>query len=297
MMGKPDLPAVLLVDKPEGPTSHDVVRVARRALGVMRVGHTGTLDPFASGLILLCVGRATRLVEYFHLLSKVYSATAVLGIETDTEDRTGTTTGRSEAWRAVTPEDIDRVAESLRGRQVQVPPAFSAKKVDGRRAYEAARAGEAVDLAAQAIHVHSLEVVAVRLPEVDFLVEVSTGTYVRSLARDLGSRLGCGAHLSTLRRLSIGPFTALDAVSLEDLERGDLPESASRTAAGALSWLPVRCLSESEVAGVEHGRPVADGFNAADPDLPVAMVAGDRLVAVGRRESELLHPDKVFHDG
>ena len=89
----------------------------------------------------------------------------------------------------------------------------------------------------------------------------------------------------------------LDAVSLEDLERGDLPESASRTAAGALSWLPVRCLSESEVAGVEHGRPVADGFNAADPDLPVAMVAGDRLVAVGRRESELLHPDKVFHDG
>ena len=296
-MEKTDLPAVLLVDKPEGPTSHDVVRVARRALGVRRIGHTGTLDPFASGLLLLCVGPATRLVEYFHLLSKVYSATAILGVETDTEDRTGVVTRRSEAWRGVEREDIDHVAQGLRGEQAQVPPAFSAKKVAGRRAYEAARAGEALDLCAQAVHVHSFEVADVRPPEVDFVVEVSTGTYVRSLARDLGRRLGCGAHLGTLRRLSIGPFTVSDAVSLTDLERGSLPGSAWRTAAGAVSWLPVRSLSESEVSGVEHGRPIPDDGSAEDPHLPVAMVAGERLVAVGRRESDLLCPEKVFHDG
>ena len=295
-MRQADLPAVLLVDKPEGPSSHDVVQVARRALGVRRVGHAGTLDPFATGLLLLCVGRATRLVEYFHLLSKVYSATAVLGVETDTEDRTGTVVERSDAWRAVTREDIDRAAEGLRGEQAQVPPAFSAKKVAGRRAYEAARAGEALDLAAQSIRVHSLEVLDVRPPEVDFVADVSTGTYVRSLARDLGRRLGCGAHLGALRRLSIGPFTVADAVSLPDLECGGLPERASFTAAGAVSWLPARNLSDTEVEDVEHGRPIPAEGNARDPHLPVAMMCGGRLVAVGRRESELLRPEKVFHD-
>ena len=295
-MRQADFPALLLVDKPEGPTSHDVVQMARRALGVKRVGHTGTLDPFATGLLLLCVGRATRLVEYFHLLSKVYSATAVLGVETDTEDRTGTVVGRSEAWRAVTRQDIDREVEGLRGEQAQIPPAFSAKKVAGRRAYEAARAGEAMDLAVQSVSVHSLEVVDLRPPEVEFIVDVSTGTYVRSLARDLGRRLGCGAHLGALRRLSIGPFTVANAVSLTDLKGGSLPGSASFTAARAVSWLPVRNLSESEVAGVEHGRPIPHFDSARDSHLPVAMMYGERLVAVGRRESELLRPEKVFHD-
>jgi tRNA pseudouridine55 synthase len=296
MMREADLPAVLLVDKPEGPTSHDVVRVARRALGVRRVGHTGTLDPFASGLLLLCVGPATRLVEYFHLLSKVYSATAILGVETDSEDRTGRVTERSDAWAGVTREDVDRVADTLRGPQSQVPPAFSAKKVAGRRAYEAARAGETLELEPRSVHVHSLEVVDVRPREVDLVVEVSTGTYVRSLARDLGKRLGCGAHLAALRRLAIGPFPVTDAASLADLERGILPGSASRTAAGSVSWLPVRNLSPSEVAGVEQGRPIPGAGSTGDPHLPVAMVSGERLVAVGRRDEEFLRPEKVFHE-
>lgn len=296
-MRQDELPAVLLVDKPEGPTSHDVVQMARRALRVRRVGHAGTLDPFATGLLLLCVGRATRLVEYFHLLSKVYSATAVLGVETDTEDRTGRVVERSEAWRAVTRQDIDRVVQGFQGEQDQVPPAFSARKVAGRRGYEAARAGEPLDLAAQTVHVHSLEVLDVRPPELDLLADVSTGTYVRSLARDLGRRLGCGAHLGALRRLSIGPFTVAGAASLADLERGSLPDTAVLTAAGAVSWLPVRNLSESEVAGVEHGRPIPAQDDGLDPNLPVAMMSGERLVAMGRRESDLLRPEKVFHGG
>ena len=293
-MRETDLPALLLVDKPEGPTSHDVIQVARRVLGVRRVGHTGTLDPFASGLLLLCVGRATRLAEYFHLLSKTYSATAVLGLETDTEDRTGAVTVRSDDWRSVTREDIERAADRLRGEHGQVPPAFSAKKVAGRRAYVAARAGETIELAARAVNVHALEIVDIRLPEVDFVAEVSTGTYVRSLARDLGRDLGCGAHLSCLRRLSIGPFCVADAVGLADLAEAAIPAGASRSAAQSLSWLPTRSLSESEVTEVEHGRRIPDPDQRGDSDQPVALVVGERLVAVGRRDSKGLRPDKVF---
>ena len=291
-----DLPALLLVDKPEGPTSHDVIQVARRALGLKRIGHTGTLDPFASGLLLLCVGRSTRLAEYFHLLSKTYSATAVLGAETDTEDCTGEMTATSDEWRSLGLEAIERAADRLRGGHDQVPPAFSAKKVAGRRAYEAARAGATVELEARAVEVHSLAIGDVRLPEVDFVTQVSTGTYVRSLARDLGRDLGCGAHLSRLRRLSIGPFSVVDAVGLAELAEGAIPAGATRSAAQALSWLPTRILSESEVSEIEHGRKIPDLAGSGAEDLPVAMLAGERLVSVGRRDSEGLRPEKVFHD-
>lgn len=292
-----DLPALLLVDKPEGPTSHDVIQVARRVLDVRRVGHTGTLDPFASGLLLLCVGRSTRLAEYFHLLPKTYSATAVLGVETDTEDCTGRTTGSSDEWRSLRREGIEGAALRLRGEHEQVPPAFSAKKVAGRRSYEAARAGESVELAARTVNVHSLAIGDVRPPEVDFVAEVSTGTYVRSLARDLGRDLGCGAHLSRLRRLSIGPFSVVDAVGLTELAEAAIPAGATRSAAQALSWLPTRNLSESEVSEIEHGRMIPDHAEGEDEDLPVAMVAGGRLVSVGRRDPEGLRPEKVFHAG
>lgn len=294
-MRETDLPAVLLVDKPEGPTSHDVIQVARRALGVRRIGHTGTLDPFASGLLLLCIGRATRLAEYFHLLPKSYTATAVLGAETDTEDHTGEITARSDSWQSVTRDDVDAVAASLRGEGSQVPPAYSARKIAGRRAYEAARAGEKVELQATEIRVHDLEVLEVRPPEVEFVATVSTGTYVRSLARDLGRGLGCGAHLRSLRRVSIGPLLVSDAATLHDLERADIPAGATLSAARSLSWLPTRNLSPAEVVEVEHGRRIPGQATAGDAGLPVAMVAGDRLVAVGRRDSELLQPEKVFH--
>jgi tRNA pseudouridine55 synthase len=296
-MAQADQAAVLLVDKPEGPTSHDVITIARRALGVKRIGHTGTLDPFASGLLLLCVGRATRLAEYFHLPPKTYSGTLVLGAETETEDVTGAVTVSSDNWREVTREGIERAADCLRGGYDQVPPAFSAKKLAGRRAYEAARAGEEVELAARRVCVHSLEMVDVRLPEIDFVTEVSTGTYVRSLARDLGRELGCGAHLSVLRRLTIGPFHVSSAMDLAQLADGSIPATASLSAAQSLSWLPTRALTESEVADVVQGRRIQDASTPGDTDLPVAMVAGPRLVGVGRRAAAELRPEKVFHDG
>jgi len=295
-MREADLPAVLLVDKPEGPTSHDVIQVARSALGVKRIGHTGTLDPFASGLLILCVGRSTRLAEYFHLLPKTYSATAILGVETDTEDRTGKVAATSDGWRSVTRQDIETAAGRLRGEYEQVPPAFSAKKVAGRRSYQAARAGESIELEARTVCVHALEIGDVRLPEVEFVAQVSTGTYVRSVARDLGTHLGCGAHLSSLRRLSIGPFSVSDAVDIADLAKAAIPAYSSLSAAQSLSWLPTRSLSGTEVVEVEHGRQIPDPAGDDRTDLPVAMVAGERLVAVGRRDSEALRPEKVFHD-
>jgi tRNA pseudouridine55 synthase len=294
-MAEIDLPAILLVDKPEGPTSHDVIRIARRHLDTRRIGHTGTLDPFASGLLLLCLGAATRLVEYFHLLPKTYTATAALGAETDSEDRTGAVTRRSEAWRVVTEGEIEQAAAGLRGPSAQVPPSYSALKVDGRRAYEVARAGGDVALEPRAVEVHRFEVTGIRLPEVDLLTEVSTGTYVRSLARDFGRALGCGAHLKALRRESIGPFRVNDAVDLLDLEAGEIPECAVISPVDALSWLPVRTLTPSETAEIEHGRRIRDPHGPDGSDLPVALVAGERLVAVARREASELQPEKVFH--
>ncbi|MEE8573544.1 MAG: tRNA pseudouridine(55) synthase TruB [Gemmatimonadota bacterium] len=296
MTNRIDLPSVLLVDKPEGPTSHDVVQAVRRALGVRRVGHTGTLDPFATGLLILCVGRATRLVEYFHSLSKTYSAVAVLGVSTDTDDPTGKVTARSDGWKTLAREDIERAFGRLSGEQVQVPPAYSAKKVDGRRAYDSARAGESVSLAPQTVRIHRIIATGIELPEIGFEAEVSTGTYVRALARDLGIELGCHAHLRSLRRTSIGPFSVCDAAQLSDVDGGALPPGSRLSAARALSWLPVRNLDPSEVEAVEHGRAIADARGSSDMESPVAMVSGDRLVAVGRRSAGELRPEKVFHD-
>jgi len=299
-MRETDLPAVLLVDKPAGPTSHDVVQVARRAFGTRRIGHTGTLDPFASGLLILCVGSATRLVEYFHLLSKVYAATAVLGIETDTEDASGRITERSDVWRSLGPDEIEIAARGLVGEHDQVPPAFSARKVAGKRAYAAAREGEMLALEPRPVEVQSLVVEALHLPEVEFRARVSTGTYVRSLARDLGRTLGCGAHLKALRRLAIGPFDVRDAAAPTELEAMSFRPGAALAAESALAWLPRRILTDGELEHVTHGRaiPLADtghgSLRDAAAPLPVVLMHEDRLVAIGRRESDVLKPEKVF---
>jgi tRNA pseudouridine55 synthase len=277
-----------------GPTSHDIVQTARRALGVRRIGHTGTLDPFASGLLLLCVGRATRLVEYFHLLPKTYVATAVLGVETDTEDATGEVTIRSDDWHFLSPDEIEEAAARLVGEHEQAPPAFSARKVGGRRSYEAARAGEAMELKPRPVVVHSMDIDAVRLPHVEFTARVSTGTYVRSLARDLGAALGCGAHLSALRRLEIGPFSVSEAAAVTDMTAGRLPEGSVLSAARAVSWLPTRRISAAEEAEILQGRQIVDLAREEGPGAPVALVAEERLVAIGRHEAGVLKPVKVF---
>lgn len=285
---------VLLVDKPEGPTSNDAVLMARRALGTRRIGHTGTLDPFASGLLLLCVGRATRLVEYFHLLVKRYRAIAVLGSRTDTDDRLGNTTNRSENWRDVTADLLEKAVESLRGAQLQRPPDYSAKKIEGRRAYEVAREGGEPRLERAPVHVHGLEIVEFTPPAVELDCTVSTGTYVRALARDLGEELGCHAHLSSLRRTAIGHFKVEDAVSLEELKEGMPSGPARRSLAQALEWLPRRELDEVELTRVTHGLPLPLGHVEPGHENPVALVFSGRLIAVARGGPDGLRPEKVF---
>lgn len=297
-------PGILLVDKPAGPTSHDVVARTRSALGIRRIGHAGTLDPFATGLLLLCVGRATRLVEYLHLLDKTYEALLRLGRETDTHDPEGTVVSTSEAWREVTAAELERAAGRHTGRIRQRPPAFSAKKVDGRRAHRAARAGDQVELVEEEVRVERLEVTAWDPPDVGVRATVGTGTYLRALARDLGRDLGCGAHLRELRRTSVGPFGVERACGTEALTDGRLPPEAWLTPAAGLAWLPSRRLTEEEAERVAHGsripegrlEPPAAGGGESLPAPPVVLLRDESLLAVAEKIDGQLQPRKVFPD-
>lgn len=305
--------AVLLVDKPEGPTSHDVVQVARHALGTRRVGHTGTLDPFASGLLILCVGRATRLVEYFHYLPKTYEAGIVFGEARDTDDRTGVVTARGEVGPGLDTERLEAVLAASRGESEQRPPDFSARRKGGRRAHEAARAGEPLALEARPIEVRTVRLLDWSPPEARVLYEVSTGTYIRALARDLGEELGCPAHLGSLRRTRIGPFDVRQADEAGDIGR-DAP--GVLTPLAALGWLPARELTSEQRTAIGYGQaipagpiqPPATAVPGLEPgELPVALHAAGRLIAIGRRvESRepsdpsdptaagVIRPEKVF---
>jgi tRNA pseudouridine55 synthase len=209
---------VLVVDKPAGPTSHDVVDRVRRALATRRVGHTGTLDPFATGVLPVCVGRATRLARFLAGGEKEYLATVRLGFATTTDDRTGEPVGPPVPV-AVSSEQLAAALAGLVGSFDQVPPAFSAKHAGGRRLYELARRGEAVPRAATPVTVHGVLLLAREGDRVEIEVRCSPGTYVRALARDLGERLGTGAHLTALRRTRSGAFDLSQAVSGDDLTR------------------------------------------------------------------------------
>lgn len=272
---------VLLVDKPAGMTSHDVVSAARRALGERRIGHAGTLDPFATGLLVLMVGRATRLLPYVSGEPKVYDATIRFGAETATDDGTGDV-----VREAPVPADpaVDAGIAALTGALDQVPPAYSAKKVGGVRAYAAARRGEAMELAPARVMVHRWEVRARRDAELDVRIVCGGGTYIRALARDLGRHANSAAHLTHLRRVRSGVFDVADAVSVPVLAEGGgalLPPLA------AVAELPRRVLSPADCARVGRGQSVAregvDGERIALVDDAGALVAiaggdGDRLL-------------------
>ncbi|MFO7586453.1 MAG: tRNA pseudouridine(55) synthase TruB, partial [Gemmatimonadota bacterium] len=277
-----------------------------RALRTRRVGHTGTLDPCATGLLILCADRATRLASLFHLLPKRYEAEIVLGSETDTDDRTGEPVLSSEAWRRLARADAERALLGLTGELLQAPPAFSAKKVAGRRAHRIARLGGDPGLAPAPVRVHGLTLVEWAPPRVRIDAWVSTGTYVRALARDLGRELGCGAHLGALRRTAIGPFKVEEALSAASIpESRDLRETeAWFTPLHALDWLPLRALDPEEVQAVSHGAAVTAGEVASprrpgfpvgpEPSLPVALADGDGLVAVAERRGATLQPRTVI---
>jgi len=282
---------LLLVDKPEGPTSHDVVDVVRRAVGVRRVGHTGTLDPFASGLMLLCVGWATRLAEYVTKLPKTYRGVIRLGQRTDTDDRTGAVVAENERWKDLTSDQVRTALDEQRGELEQLPPAYSAKKVAGRRAYDVARKGGAPGLKAEAVTVHRLTLCDYELPDVTIEIECSSGTYIRSIARDVGESLGTGAHLWGLRRQRVGRFDVADAVGLDDVT-SDKIVAAIRPPEQAVAHLATAELDAGARAALSHGRSVEWGIGAGSG--PVAVMVEGSLVAIAEPREGQLWPQKVF---
>jgi len=236
---------LLLVDKPSGITSHDVVDAVRRALGTRKVGHAGTLDPMATGLLLVGVGRATRLLRFLGELPKTYEGIARLGVETSTLDADGVVTATEPV--AVDDDGIRRAMAATVGDSLQRPPAYSAVKVGGRKLYEAARKGETLEAPPRPIRVDAFDLIERRGDAFGFTVTCSSGTYVRVLLADLGASLGCGAHITGLRRTAIGPFRVEDAVP-PDAPGTPLPIEA------VVRHLPRLDLDPEEAIAAGHGR-------------------------------------------
>jgi tRNA pseudouridine55 synthase len=309
---------VLVVDKPEGLTSHDVVAAARRLLGERRIGHTGTLDPLATGVLPLACGRATRLVRFLSASDKDYEATILFGVTTDTLDVTGQETGRSGA----TPSRDALLAamQSLEGEQMQVPPAYSAKKVGGRRAYDFARRDEPVELAAVPVRVSRLELLEFGDDRCRISLICSAGFYVRALVRDIGERCGSGACLEALRRTRSGDFTLEEAVPLDALHggtavRGEGPAERREEGRGGpadletllipmeklLPHFPAVTVTAEGLARVAHGQHVRPADLAGPRPSSTAewirlLDTGGALVGLGtpQRPSGFLHPEVVL---
>ena len=292
---------VLVVDKPVGMTSHDVVEAIRRGTGIRRAGHTGTLDPRASGVLVILVGPAVRLSEYVSASDKRYQAIIRLGSSTDTFDADGKFV-RSDQPVNVTEEQFEKILKQFEGEIEQTPPPYSAVKVNGRRAYDMARQGEEVELAPRKIQVHHLEVLEWAPPEVVVDVHCSSGTYVRSLANDMGNALGTGAYLVGLRRTKSGRFSLRDATPLRKLQEAFQAGNWYQfliPAAEALADWPAVELNPDEVEEVRHGHRVKAASNAPQPELVRGVSAAGELIALmvpaaAEDGSAEWQPKKVF---
>ncbi|HSB08136.1 MAG TPA: tRNA pseudouridine(55) synthase TruB [Blastocatellia bacterium] len=293
----------LIIDKPAGITSHDVVDRVRRATAIRRVGHAGTLDPFATGVLVCCVGRATRLVQFLVGLDKEYVAKVRLGFATDTQDATGKQITPIRSSNEVSLEDLRGILEQFTGPQLQTPPMFSAKKVGGEKLYRAARAGRDVPREPVSITIHSMELIegdgaALTLNEdgtLDFRMRVrcSSGTYVRTLAHDIGRRLEVGGHLTGLRRTAVGHFHVEDALTLEELESigPDQLRDALIDPTAMLSHLALLRLDDDRVRRVATGRGFSlleDESAISESTVPIRLCdQSGKLVGVGTFDSAL----------
>jgi tRNA pseudouridine55 synthase len=290
----------LVVDKPVGMTSHDVVQAIRNGTGLRRAGHTGTLDPRASGVLVILVGPAVRLSEYVSASDKRYQAIVRLGGSTDTFDAEGKVT-LSKDPLTVTEEQFDKALQTFVGEIEQTPPPYSAVKVQGRKAYEMARQGEEVDLTPRKITVHHLEVLEWAPPEVVIDVHCSSGTYVRSLANDLGVMLGCGAYLVGLRRTKSGRFSLRDSVPLRKLQEAFTAGNWYQyliPAAEALGDWPAVELNPDEVEGVRHGHRVKVVGDPTETKVRGVSTQGELValmeIIINEDGSREWQPKKVF---
>jgi tRNA pseudouridine55 synthase len=279
----------LNVDKPLGITSHDVVAKVRRAAGTKKIGHAGTLDPLATGVLILCVGGATRLSDYVMHGTKRYRARVRLGQVTDTYDAEGQVIQERDASH-ITRSDVEQALQPFLGQIAQIPPMYSAIKQGGKKLYELARAGETVERPPRSIRIDALTIIDWQPPEFSLDVTCSAGTYIRSLAYDLGEALGVGAHLAGLVRTGSGVFTLENATPLDTL----LTDPAAhivppKTALAEYPALVVDAAAASELA---HGRSLAT--DAADGTLLMVYGADERLIAIVRAAAGRLKPEKVF---
>ena len=286
---------VIVVDKPEGPTSHDVVSIVRRGTGVRKVGHAGTLDPRASGVLVLCLGPATRLSEYLSTSKKIYAARIRFGESTKTYDAEGETT--SFAGELPSEAQIESALDTFRGEIQQIPPPYSAVKIQGRKAYELARAGKPVKLDPRSVTVYELKVLDYQPPDLSIRVECSAGTYIRSLAHDLGAALSTGAHLVALRRLKAGHFGLEHAARLETLEaamrRGEW-QSWLLPASEALPDFPIVTVEKPELEKIRNGQRIPARYQATG--MARALGQDGELVAIleSVEHGREWQPRKVF---
>lgn len=282
----------LVVDKSGGMTSHDVVAVARKALGTRKVGHAGTLDPMATGVLVLGFGSATRLLQYITDGDKSYRATIVLGASTITDDSEGEVLTSTDA-SAVSDVDIEKILSKMIGTIAQRPSSVSAVKVEGERAYDRVRAGEKFELAAREVTISQLDVLEIRhlekTTEVDIEVTCSAGTFIRAIARDLGNALGVGGHLSALRRTRVATFTVESAVTFENLKAQNFVPLEIAQVARAI--FEPRELTLTEVQELSFGRPLTE---SKSPNICAAMSPDNRLIALLKDEGGKAKPVAVF---
>ncbi|MFW6866089.1 tRNA pseudouridine(55) synthase TruB [Nocardioides sp. CPCC 206347] len=281
---------LVVVDKPAGMTSHDVVARVRRLAGTRKVGHAGTLDPMATGVLVLGVERATRLLGHLMLTEKGYDATVRLGVSTTTDDAEGEVVATAGA-SSLQPGPVAAAFGAQVGEIMQVPTAVSAIKVDGKRAYARVRAGEEVELKARPVTIHALEVHDLRVEgdwlDVDITVRCSSGTYIRAIARDVGAALGVGGHLTALRRTAVGPYGLDVARTLDDLNESfsQLPIAAAARAA-----FPALDLDEEQAQSVRFGRPLPLGID----ELTGVYAPDGEFLALYRPDGDTARPEAVF---
>jgi len=290
-------PGLLVIDKPTGPTSHDIVNIVRRGTQIRKVGHTGTLDPYASGVLLILLGSATRLAEYLLEVDKEYLATIRFGTATSTFDAAG----RITATRPFTfrEETLEAKMQTFIGERLQVPPIYSAIKVGGRKAYDLARRGEEVDLTPRKVHIYELALLRWESPNAVVRVRCSRGTYIRSIAHDIGEAMGSHAHLVTLRRIRLGPFSVERATPLEELKRRFLEGTWEKIAMPASAilegWATVQ-LSAEEAEKLRNGIAIPAPEGATGRAR--AITPDGELLAVVEvdPEAKTWQPRKVFGD-
>ena len=282
----------LVVDKAGGMTSHDVVAVGRKALGTRKVGHAGTLDPMATGILVLGFGNGTRLLQYITDGDKSYIATVVLGASTVTDDKEGEVLTSTDASKVVD-ADIEKILKAMIGTIAQRPSSVSAVKVGGERAYDRVRAGETFELEARSVTISQLDILAIRhlaaTTEVDIEVTCSAGTFIRAIARDLGDGLNVGGHLSALRRTRVAGFSEKDAVSFEDLKAQKFTALGLSDVA-RVTFTP-RELSVDEVKELSFGRPLSENGNTV---INAAMSPDNHLIALLKDEGGKAKPIAVF---